>query len=920
MKKVLSILSMAAVSAMAVKATQIGPVSTYGELKAAMINNKGQLVGSCPQYSENPVQVKGLSLYWSSGAEESTVFYSEKGINHLVDDMKIEVVRFAMGVSNPEFDNNRGYITGGETKQKAMLKAVVNAAIEKDIYVIIDWHIESGEGYTDKAVDFFKYAAETFGSYNNVIFEVWNEPKDGATMSQVADHANKVIAAIREAGSDNLVLVGSPEWSSHPEQCAAASIVDSKKNYACTLHFYAATHPADGNSYDKRAEEALEKVPVFATEWGSVESTGRGNPSSSASDKWVSWMSQNGVSWAYWNASAVKENQQTSATFENTAFDNGFTLSESGKYISAKLSKGNYSDCGLQNGNAEEESGFSEGVAKGTVTSMIDDMEDGDRYSYIGGGWNGFDDQTPDGSGNKGGSSVSNKKIKDDFGKEIYNVILPSDGGKNTSKYMVGINKITWNQGTLTYSPYVAIGLDLKKDTTVYADFAKCTTIKYKYKGASHNFRIETTDITDYNYHRVNKDYSDEWKEVEITIDMLKQETWGNDNAPQKAINLAHATRLAWEVKAPDNAPPNIQPTLDYLYIDDLSCDGLSITAVSGDASETSSSSTNESSSSKGNGSSSSVVTGSSSSDATVSSSSDATVSSSSQATELTVVKLIDDVEDENEVLETTGTWYAYTDKEPGGKSSITNEYDETLPGYVVVFPGTTDATNGTKGFVGLTGIVWNQAEYAEAPFVALGINMVKDTAKGLDMSECDGVSYRYKGSQHVFKVQDGLVTDYAYHQSKQTDTAEWTTVTLLWSNLKQPSWSKDKKDLNIANIKKMAWEVVGYKGFDVQPTTDYLYVDDLKCVADPNAAKTAVRMARAAASLKLNVQDNMLNVVTASAGRVQVFDMMGNVVANKVLNAAGNHQVSLEGVNRGNYVVRVKTANAVKTARISIR
>ena len=38
MKKVLSILSMAAVSAMAVKATQIGPVSTYGELKASAAN------------------------------------------------------------------------------------------------------------------------------------------------------------------------------------------------------------------------------------------------------------------------------------------------------------------------------------------------------------------------------------------------------------------------------------------------------------------------------------------------------------------------------------------------------------------------------------------------------------------------------------------------------------------------------------------------------------------------------------------------------------------------------------------------------------------------------------------------------------------------------------------------------------------
>lgn len=736
-------------------------------------------------------------------------------------------------------------------------------------------------------------------------------------METVTQHANAVIKAIRDAGSDNLILVGSPEWSSYPDQCASAQIVDSKKNYGCTLHFYAATHKADGNSYDKRAGEALKNVPVFATEWGSVESTGRGNPDESASNAWISWMNSNHVSWAYWNASAVKENQQTSAIFENTSFDNGFTFSNSGNYIKSQLSKGSYSDCGLQNGSAEDESGFSAGVAKGTKTSMIDDMEDGDRYSYIGGWWNGFDDNAKDGDGNQGRSSVSNKKIKDDFGKEIYDVILPSDGGKNTSKYMVGVNDIKLDKGTLSYSPYVAIGLNLKKDTTEYADFAKCQTIKYKYKGASHNFRIETTDVTNYNYHRVNKDNSEEWKEVEITIDMLKQETWGG--ASNADIVLAHATRLAWEVKAPDDAPEDqMQPKYKYLYIDDLSCDGLEIKAVTGNGGDNPNSSSSESSSASVAGSSSSVNAGSSAS--VGSSNSNVTESSSSQAAELKVVKLIDDVEDKDEVLETTGTWYAYTDKDPGGKSSITNVYDDALPGYVVVFPGTEDATNGTEGFVGLKGIVWDQAEYAEAPFVALGINMVKDTAKALDMSDCDGISYRYKGSKHVFKVQDGSVTDYGYHQSTQLDTAEWTTVTLLWSDIKQPSWAKNKKDLITTNVKKMSWEVVGNKGFKNQPKTDYLYVDDLKCFASSNNDKTGVRMARAASKLKLSVNGTMLNVVTASAGRVQVFDMMGNVVANKVLNAAGNHLVSLEGVNRGNYVVRVKTANAVKTARISIR
>ena len=63
MKKFLLTTLLAAASAMAVTASRIGPVSTYGELKA----NGGKLSGSCPEYANKAVQVKGMSLFWSSG-------------------------------------------------------------------------------------------------------------------------------------------------------------------------------------------------------------------------------------------------------------------------------------------------------------------------------------------------------------------------------------------------------------------------------------------------------------------------------------------------------------------------------------------------------------------------------------------------------------------------------------------------------------------------------------------------------------------------------------------------------------------------------------------------------------------------------------------------------------------------------------
>ena len=902
MKKIFAFLMCAAVtSAMAVSASRVGPVSTYGELKA----NGGKLSGTCPEYSNKAVQVKGMSLFWSSGADSSTVFYSEKAVNAMVKQMNIEVIRFAMGVTQEKFqDQGRGYLSSaqGETLQKGYLKNVVNAAIDNDIYVIIDWHIESANGNTSEAVKFFEYAAKEYGEYNNVIFEVWNEPV-GADMGTVASHANSVIAAIRKH-SDNLVLVGSPEWSSHPEQCAQAGIQDSKKNFGCTLHFYAATHQTGNGGYNDRAAQAMSNgVPVFATEWGTVSADGNGSPNQSASQAWISWMNQNNVSWANWSASAIKEQ---SAAFQNLAIDNGLTFTNSGNMVKGWMNgTSGYKDCHLQNGNSSSNSGFSTGVANGAKTDIIDDMEDGDRFAYTGGWWSAFADSDDDTDG-KGETFVKSNKWENDFGKKVYDVLMPrkDDDRKNTSNYIVGIDSFYLKKGAYKYAPYVAIGLNLKRDTTEI-DLSACKSISYKFKGASHNFRVETSPVKNWNFHHVNKDASADWKEVELTWDQFTQESWGDDDkhfSLDKGMDKVQ--RFAWEVKGALDVPDGKnQPAYSFLYVDDVRCNGVSITAISGKTdTPKSSSATAQSSSSVANSSSATVP-----------------ASSASVVVSYKDLLLIDDVEDGDEVLKTGGTWYAYTDSASGGKSKISNVYDPALPGYVVVFPGTKDATNGTQGFVGLTDIVWNQADYAYAPFVALGLNM-NDTTKGYDLSACSALSYRYKGASHKFKIQDGQVLDYAYHELLSTDATEWTTVVIPWEKLEQPVWTQDPKDLNKAAIKKMAWEVVGYADFDAQPEINYLYVDDLKCLSGSVGIKT---IARAASGIKLGFQGNMLNVNFNKAGKasVQVFDMMGHVVESFNENVtAGVNQFSLKNMSTGNYVVRVMMNGASKTARISIK
>jgi len=892
MKKFLLVMMLAAVSAMAISKNRVGPVSQYGALKA----NGSKLSGTCQAYSNEAVQVKGMSLFWSSGADSATAFYTEKAVNLMVKDMGIEVIRFAMGVSN-DFDKGRGYATGGKDLQLAYLKNVVNAAIENDIYVIIDWHIESATGYTDQAAEFFEYAAKTYGKYLNVIFEVWNEPTGG--WGDVKNHADRIIPIIRQY-SDNLILIGSTGWSSNPAECAGSF---SDKNYACTLHFYAATHSAGGDK-SQSAQSAMSKgVPVFASEWGTVSADGNGGANQSASQAWIDWMNQNKISWANWSASGVNEG---SAAFNKINLDNGLSYSQSGQMVKGWMNKGKtYSDCGLQNGDATSQSGYSQGVANGAKTDMIDDLEDNDRYAYTGGFWSAWTDAGEKGDHGVGGSSISNGKWENDFGKEVFDVLMASDGGKNTSKYMAGLKDIKLSQGTYEYAPYVDLGLNLTKDTSLF-DMSACKSISYKFKGASHNFRVETSLIDNWNFHHVNKDASEDWKEVELTWDQFNQEDWGDNdkhfNLKDKGLNKV--MRLAWEVKGVLNVPDaQNQPKYKFLYVDDVRCDGMSITAISNMDAPASSSSTVAKSSN-------SVVTSSSS------------VTPTSSSVVITDILVIDDVEDGDEVLNTTGTWYAYTDTSSGGLSSITNVYDPTLPGYVVVLPGTTDPTNGSANFVGLQGMVWGEGTYEYDPFVALGLNMNADTSLGVDLSNCPVLSYRYKGAAHQIKIQDGQVTDFAYHYRKLVDAADWTLVTFAQEEFKQPSWTQDPKVLNWANIKKIAWEVIGAKGYTdtYQPTYNYLYVDDLKCVDQVVSIPFA---ARSASGLKLSVQGSALNILAAKSGtmKVQVFDMMGNVVKTVSESVtSGMHQVSLEGMTRGNYVVRVMMGSSAKTARISIR
>jgi aryl-phospho-beta-D-glucosidase BglC (GH1 family) len=290
-----------------------GPVAYHGALSTT--GNK--IYGS---NHAQPVQLRGMSLFWSQWEGE---WWNSNTIGHLRTAWKSDLVRAAMGVS----ELGTGYLHT-PTDEKARVAAVVNAAVANDMYVIIDWHSHEAHNQQAAAITFFQEMATLYGSYPNVIYEIYNEPLNVNWTTQVKPYAEAVIAAIRAIDPDNLIIVGTPNWSQDVD-VASLNPITAYSNIAYTLHFYANTH---GQSLRDKAQTALNRgIPLFVTEWGTVNSDGNGSVNSVESANWMSFLDLNKISWANWSLSNKAESSaalKSSVTAQSGwSYNNDLTVS-----------------------------------------------------------------------------------------------------------------------------------------------------------------------------------------------------------------------------------------------------------------------------------------------------------------------------------------------------------------------------------------------------------------------------------------------------------------------------------------------------------------------------------------------------------------------------------------------------------------
>jgi endoglucanase len=104
---------------------------------------------------------------------------------------------------------------GGRTT-KQLIDDQIMYAERNGMYIILDYHGQTPPMNLptnwNSWLNTWVQIAQRYKSKSNVIFELLNEPRAPLTFQQWAGHAQDGVNAIRNAGADNLVLVGGWNW------------------------------------------------------------------------------------------------------------------------------------------------------------------------------------------------------------------------------------------------------------------------------------------------------------------------------------------------------------------------------------------------------------------------------------------------------------------------------------------------------------------------------------------------------------------------------------------------------------------------------------------------------------------------------------------------------------------------------------
>jgi len=296
------------------------PTSTpSGGTRPVDINGQLHVCGTklCNQYG-NPIQLRGMSthgLQWYAQCYDPGTAW----IDALVNDWKADVLRVSMYVQEGGYETNPTMFT-------ALADRIIDKAIARGIYVVIDWHmLTPGDPNSNlsRAQTYFTHMATRYGNTPNVLYEIANEPNGSTvTWSRIKTYANAIIPTIRNIDPDGVVLCGTRDWSSlglsgstGPSEVINSPLTQSNVMYV--FHMYAASHDS---TYLNGLSSAANSIPMFVTEWGTQQASGDGGNNFTMSQQYVDMMRTKQISWINWNYS---DDERSGAVFTVGTCPNG---------------------------------------------------------------------------------------------------------------------------------------------------------------------------------------------------------------------------------------------------------------------------------------------------------------------------------------------------------------------------------------------------------------------------------------------------------------------------------------------------------------------------------------------------------------------------------------------------------------------
>jgi endoglucanase len=269
--------------------------------------------------SGSPVQLKGVSSYWLNW-ESTRYAESKSAMQYMRDNWKMMALRASMGT-----DASSGYLTStaNQTSLQARMDTIVQNALALGMYVLLDWHTEKAVNQQAQSVAFFSGMAQKYGACPNVIYEDYNEPT-GVTWAQIKPYHQAVVSAIRAIDPDNLIVMGTPNWSQDVDIAAQDPVAGTNLLY--TLHWYSCSHKA---SLRAKGTTAISRgAALFVTEFGATPANGGVAPTNTVCEAeanlWFTWMAQNGVSGTSWKLSSGTDSSNIFASGSRPPVDGPF--------------------------------------------------------------------------------------------------------------------------------------------------------------------------------------------------------------------------------------------------------------------------------------------------------------------------------------------------------------------------------------------------------------------------------------------------------------------------------------------------------------------------------------------------------------------------------------------------------------------